>query len=165
MMKKTSTLFSVFNVLLLLLTAIVSSSAQDRPQEFQTLTGRIRWRKDMGIVPKARNSNEPAENICAPFYVGVAVFSARDNSLVAYTDALERGRDEGDYYICRYTIEKVPAKINLTIMIGMGDVFSLPKPTRLPFHYTSRGSSKLDPKRHLHVDSYAALHKTIDSSP
>jgi len=154
MKKTTKTFLLVFTSLLLFLTAIVTSSAQSRPQEFQTLSGRIRWKKDMGVVPKAPGSNEPAENICSPFYVGVVMYSASDNSLVAYSDSLERGRDEGDYYICRYTIEKVPAKINLTIMIGMGDVFSLPKPTRLPFHYTlswmvQDGSKASPPRRFI----------------
>ena len=154
MKKTTKTLLLVFSSLLLLLTAVVSSSAQDRPQEFQTLTGRIRWKKDMGVVPKASSSNEPSENICAPFYVGVILQSATDNSLVAYTDVLERGRDEGDYYICRYTINKVPAKISIMIMIGMGDVFSLPKPTKLPFHYTmpwilEDGSKASPPRRFI----------------
>ena len=165
MMKKAApTLFSVFSVLLLLLAANICSSAQSRPQEFQTLTGRIRWKKDMGVVPKAPDSSEAAENICSPFYVGVMVYSASDNSLAAYTDALERGRDEGDYYICRYTIEKVPAKINLMIMIGMGDVFSLPKPTRLPFHYTLpwivEGGSKASPPRRF-IRSFTQNNKQL----
>lgn len=106
----------------------------------------------MGVVPKAPGSNEPAENICSPFYVGVIVDASSEAGLAAYTDKLERSRDEGDYYICKYKIEKVPANVNLHLVVGMGDVFSLPKPTMLPFHYSlpwiaEDGSTPAPPRR------------------
>ena len=134
MMKKQSiqTLLLVFSSLLLLMTANVRSLAQERPadstaNEFQTLSGVIRWKKELGVVPKAPYSNEPAGDICSPFYVGVIVDALSAEGLAAYTNSFERRPDEGDNYICRYTIEKVPANRNLHLVVGMGDPSPIPK--------------------------------------
>lgn len=159
MMKKQSiqTLLLVFSSLLLLVTANVRSLAQERPadstaNEFQTLSGVIRWKKELGIVPKAPYSNEPAENICSSFYVGVVVDALSAEGLAAYSNALERRPDEGDNYICRYTIEKVPANRNLHLVVGMGD--PSPTPKILPFQYVGPwvgedGSKPAPPRRSI----------------
>jgi hypothetical protein len=159
MMKKQSiqTLLLAFTSLLLLVTANVRSLAQERPadatvHEFQTLSGVIRWKKELGVVPKAPYSNEAAGEICSPFYVGVIVDAQSAEGLTVYTNSLERGPDQGDMYICRYTIEKVPANKNLHLVVGMGD--PSPTPKILPFQYVGPwvgedGSKPAPPRRSI----------------
>jgi hypothetical protein len=121
----------------------------------------------MGVVPKAPDSNEPSENVCSPFYVGVIANSRKDEGLAAYTDALERRRDEGDYYICKYTIKEVPANRSLLLIVGMGDVSSSPK--MLPFFYTQPwigedGSKPAPPRRSMRGFSHNNRYIRIGST-
>ena len=113
--------------------SVESSEGSERLE--RTLSGKIRWKKSMGVLPKGPGSSQPAENICAQFYVAVNESTASSNELVAYDAALKAVTSvEPGYYVCNYEM-KVPTNRNLVVTPGMGDVFRAAKPDRKPFHF------------------------------
>lgn len=141
MMKKTTqTLLLVFSSLLLLISVTVSASAQG------IIRGQIRWKKDYGVVPMGPGNSQAAVYPCSPFFVA-ALDTSNNNKPVTYTDGLlQQGADQGDYYVCNYTM-RVPANKSLYIIAGMGGVLLLPKMDRSPYLITGTwiGGSRSKP--------------------
>ncbi len=92
-----------------------------KPQPMQTLDGVIRVRKDFGVAPMGPGLSQPAVYPCAPFFVQVYDASTLDQKKkpLAFTDSLmEQGRDDGDYYTCKYKLS-VPAGKGLYVTAAM----------------------------------------------
>jgi hypothetical protein len=134
------TLWWILSGILLLSGGVSSVSGQeykDTPGEPKTLTGRIRWSRDMGVLPSAPGSTTAAKNICAHFFV-VAVRPEIGDTPIAYDNTLEAKPDitKPDLYACAYEM-KVPSGVRLLVYAGMGDALAWPKTEKVPFHYTS----------------------------
>ena len=130
---------SVLGFILLVIGGVDADAQTAAPPSdiVQTLTGRIVWRKSMGVPPSSPGGNTPAENICGSFWVALLINSGTPDSPAAYDNKLERGNDPfmPDYYVCNYSM-RAAADRSLLIWVGMGDVFKLPKPAFLPIYYT-----------------------------
>ena len=139
MMKKiTQTLLLVFSSLLLLISVTVSASAQRRESGREaylrrfsyTVSGTIRWNKELGVLPMGPGNSQPVVYPCSIFTV--AALNANTNKPVAYTDQVNspfQRADEGNYYVCRYSL-KVPANTGLYILATMGGILGLPEEDR-----------------------------------
>src|SRR5207253_6357 len=98
------------------------------PGELRTMTGRIRWKKDMGVLPKAPGAREPAEDICAQFFVVVTQPATGSGKPIQYDIALEAKPEPSkpDYFSCRFEM-KVPSNVHLSVYPGMGNGLAWPK--------------------------------------
>lgn len=116
----------------LISSGIVSIFGQEA--ELKSLSGRIRWKKSMGVLPKAPNSTEPAENICAQFYV--VVLGAGSDKPYQYDIALEEKPEPSkpDYYSCSFEM-MVPNKSQWSVHPGMGNGLAWPRAEQSRFHY------------------------------
>ncbi|MEO6655107.1 MAG: hypothetical protein ABIO36_03415, partial [Pyrinomonadaceae bacterium] len=83
---------------------------------FQKLTGAIRWSKEMGVPP--------TEYRCAAFHV-VVLDPEKNNKPVWFANVLTPGRDEPEFYTCKYEIT-LPTNKRLLVRAGLGDVFGTP---------------------------------------
>jgi hypothetical protein len=124
-------LFTILSGILLLAGGVSSAFGQDAkevPGELRTLTGRVRWKKDMGVLPKAPGVREPAENICAQFFVVVTRPSTGSEKPIQYDIALEAKPEPSkpDYFSCLFEM-KVPSNVHLSVHAGMGDGLAWPK--------------------------------------
>lgn len=105
------------------------------PSVQRTLSGVIRWQKEMGVLPSAPGSTAPGTDICSPFYVAVTDLYSRPEEMVAHDNKLSvQSVVDPQYHVCRFEMH-VPSNRNLRVMAGMGNVLSLPKPERQLFHY------------------------------
>jgi hypothetical protein len=132
MKRTTRPLSFVFSVLLLLVSAAVSASAQDYFVE-----GEITWVNRFGVVPARPGDSKPAAAPCAIF--SVVALDARSKRPVAYTDQgaspFQYSFPQGVSYVCKYSL-KVPEDRDLYIMATMGSVLNLPKTDRDPYFIT-----------------------------
>lgn len=127
---------AIFSGLLLLGGAVSSANGQaEVPGELRTMTGRIRWKKEMGVLPKAPRFLEPAANICAQFFVVVTQPSTGSEKPIQYDIALDAKPEIGkpDYYSCAFEM-KVPSSVRLTVYPGMGNGLAWPN-SKSRFHY------------------------------
>lgn len=112
-----------------------------------SVRGKIRWRKEYGVIPMGPGNSQPAVYPC-----GVAYFVAAMKTVgapgsfgrlttVAYTpdlpNKITEAPDEGGYYVCNYIIPNLPTNTNLLIMAGMGGVLLLPEMSRDPYYWTA----------------------------
>jgi hypothetical protein len=142
---------SLIGALVCLLGLALSASAQDarrptappvsaprRPIAVHVdVHGRIRWRKELGMVPLYPGSNKPYPIPCGLFFVAalatvpVPGSIASRQTTVATTTGLPNKAgpvpEEGGYYVCTYTLTGLPINRNLTIMAGQGGTLLLPK--------------------------------------
>jgi hypothetical protein len=132
-MNKKGILFGMLVTSVVLAGGLFSAFGQE--VEFRTLSGRIRWNKAMGVQPKAPGSREPAENICAGFFV--VVIAPGSEKPYQYDIALEAKPEPSkpDYYSCAFEM-KVPTKLGLTVYPGMGDGLAWPKTEKTRLYYT-----------------------------
>jgi hypothetical protein len=117
----------------------------------QKLDGVIRWRKDFGVVPMGPGNSQPSLYPCNAFYVAVYDASTLDQKKkpLAVTDGLlERGRDDGDFYTCKYELS-VPAGKGLYAIAGIGGKGLLPEEDRSPEYITDAwiGGTNNKPRR------------------
>ena len=111
---------------LLLTSGLLNAKAQPAPPEVEgplkTLTGRIHWKKAMGVLPKAPGSTEPTDNICAHFFVVVTRSPFQSSKPIQYDIALEDKPElsKPDYYSCKFEMQ-VPSNVSLAVWPGMGD--------------------------------------------
>jgi len=123
---KKKILLAIFAGFLLFTADVASISAQPAPPEVEeplrTLTGRIRWPKSMGVMPKSPGSQEPLDNICSQFFVVVMRMTSDSQKPFQYDIALEDKPEPSkpDYYSCLFDM-KVPSNVNLAVYPGMGD--------------------------------------------
>lgn len=128
-MKSARTLLLVFSSLLLLNSIAASAQAQG------TVSGSIRWRKEMGVIPMGPGHSQAAAVPCGQFFVA-AEDPQNGYKAVSYTDTPLKFIDDGAYYICRYTLT-VPENKSLYMVAGMGGVLLLPKEDRSPYYITA----------------------------
>ena len=120
-----STLLAILTGVLILAGDVLSVNAQPAQPEVEgplkTLTGKIRWPKAMGVLPKAPGSTEATDNICAHFFVVVTRSPFQTSKPIQYDIALEEKPDKDpNYYSCRYEMQ-VPSNVSLAVYAGMGD--------------------------------------------
>jgi hypothetical protein len=127
-------------ILLTILSSIfvlmICSDGFGQTSELRTLTGRIRWNKAMGVLPKTPRSLTPADNICAQFFVVVTQPSTGSDKPIQYDIALEAKPEPGmpDYYSCVFEM-KVPTNVLLNAYAGMGNGLAWPNSGQSLAHY------------------------------
>ena len=78
------------------------------------LIGAVTWSKEMGVPP--------TDSLCGAF--NVSVYDADNlNKPVWFANVLTPGRDDPQYYICRYEIT-LPTNKRLLVTAGFGEPFS-----------------------------------------
>jgi hypothetical protein len=158
--KITRTLFVAFGSLLLLISATLSTHAQN-----PTLSGKILVRKDFGVIPKGPGLSEPSTEPCGQFYV--AVFDAKDlrTKPLAVTDRMSQGRDKGDFYTCKYEL-KTPGSGRYYAIAGMGGSLLLPEESRDSVYITDAwiGGTRSKPPRG-YERGFAGKYVTINQKP
>jgi hypothetical protein len=104
--------------------------------ELRTLSGKIRWNKSMGVLPKTPRSLTPADNICAQFFVVVTQPSTGSDKPIQYDIALEAKPEASkpDYYSCAFEM-KVPSNVLINVHAGMGDGLAWPNSPQSRAHY------------------------------
>ena len=107
-----------------------------------SVSGKIRWKKDYGLVPLGEGYSEASPVQCGQFFAAAMKrVESGKLSTVAYTDTSARqvfpGPDEGDYHVCRYIIPDLPGNTNLIMMAGMGGVLLLPELDPAPLYHTT----------------------------
>lgn len=156
--KTTQTLLLLLSSLLLLISLEASASAQlipnsDRFRTF-TVTGQIRWNKEMGVIPMGPGNSKPAVYPCNQY--SVVATDPRSGKAVTYTDQVSSPMqfvDAGGSYVCRYSL-RVPGGRNLRIIATMGGILLLPKEDSDPMYTTDAwigGSRSKPPRRYQRV--------------
>lgn len=134
------TFLAMLTCVLLLSSGLPQSYGQtlpDVPGQLRTLTGRIRWSKDMGVLPSAPGGSDPAANICSHFFVVASSPASGSEKPIAYDNKLVAKADptKPDHYSCSFQM-RVPSDIFVKVSAGMGDVLAWPKSEKSIFHYT-----------------------------
>lgn len=101
----------------------------------QTLSGVIRVNKQYGLIPYAAGFKVAASNPCEEFYVAALDPDNKNRIITANRANLDHGRDDGEFFICKYRIT-VPANKSLYVIAGMGSTTRLPAQTRDPYYIT-----------------------------
>jgi hypothetical protein len=143
MKKKTQTLCLVFSVILLLVFVTASARARSNPnpappQAFEA-KGQIRWKKDMGLIPIGPGKILASTSACSPFLIIAYEYNASSSGvdkILAYSGrSTSQPREEGEYYVCDYSMQVPPDK-SVIVRVGMGDVDPLPKMSRQSYYLT-----------------------------
>ena len=155
-MKKTNHIWlPVLGSLVLLVSLTASASAQgqsDRYWRGYVVSGTIRWKKDMGLVPMGPGNSKAAVHPCSAF--SVVATDPGSGKAVVYTDQVAspfQMTEEGDYYVCKYSL-KVPPNRSLYMIATMGGVLLLPKEDSSPMYLTDAwiGGSRSKPPAGAH---------------
>lgn len=111
----------------------------------QTLTGVIRVNKSYGVIPSARGSSRPGSP-CGQFYV--AILDPDNRNKPINTTTTDAGRDDGDFYTCKYSLS-APANKRLYAIAGMGGTNLLPQTDRWELYITDAwiGGTNNKPRR------------------
>ena len=103
-------------------------------QPIGAVNGKIRWKKAFGVVPVTSNLQESIDNSCICLYV--AGLDPRTNQpLRGDHSQMFKADDEGDYYVCRYTL-KLPSNTQVRVIAQMGGDGLLPDPDPNPLFLT-----------------------------
>ena len=98
------------------------------------VNGRIRWKKEYGVVPVSSRLEDSINNRCISFYV--AAMDPRTNQPIRGEHSqMFPGEDEGDYHVCRYTL-KLPENRQVRVIAQMGGDALLPNPDPNPLFLT-----------------------------
>jgi hypothetical protein len=98
------------------------------------VNGKIRWKKEYGVVPVTSDLQYSLDNRCISFYV--AALDPRTNQpLRGDHSQMFKADDEGDYYVCRYTL-KLPSNQQVRVVAQMGGDGLLPNPDPNPLFLT-----------------------------
>ncbi len=145
MKKTTRTLPLVLSVLLLLVFVTASPRVRSNPNPAQPVTGQIsgqiRWKKDMGLIPISPGNNQASTSACSAFFIYGATLSVGDpegSKIVAYSPgSTSQPKEQGEYYVCNYSMQ-VPVDAGVFVLPGMGDVGLLPKMSRQSYYWTDQ---------------------------
>ena len=103
-------------------------------QPIGAVNGKIRWKKEYGVVPVTSDLQSSLDNQCISFYV--AALDPRTNQpLRGDHSQMFKADDEGDYYVCRYTL-KLPSNTQVRVIAQMGGDGLLPNPDPNPLFLT-----------------------------
>jgi hypothetical protein len=103
-------------------------------QPLWAVNGKIRWKKAYGVVPVSTSLENSMDNRCISFYVA-ALDPATNAPLRGDHSQMWKGEDEGDYYVCRYTL-KLPQNRQVRVIASMGGDGLLPKTDPNPLFNT-----------------------------
>lgn len=103
-------------------------------QPVGAVNGKIRWKKAYGVVPLNSDLQYSIENRCISFYVA-ALDPQTNQPLRSDHSQMFKADDEGDYYVCRYTL-KLPYNQQWRIVAQMGGDGLLPNPDPNPLFLT-----------------------------
>lgn len=103
-------------------------------QPVGAVNGKIRWKKAFGVVPVTSNLQESIDNRCISFYVA-ALDPSTNQPLRGDHSQMFKADDEGDYYVCRYTL-KLPSNTQVRVIAQMGGDGLLPNPDPNPLFLT-----------------------------
>lgn len=101
-----------------------------------SVNGKIRWKKGMGVVPVNASLENSIDNRCISFYVA-ALDPASGEPLRGDHSQMWKGADEGEYYVCRYTL-KLPQNRKVRVFASMGGDGLLPKVDPNPLFNTTQ---------------------------
>ncbi len=155
------------------------------PPGLYTVSGAIRWKKDMGTVPMGPGNSRAAVYPCSAF--SVVATDPGSGKALAYTDQVSspfQMSEEGDYYVCRYSLT-APTGRPLYMIATMGGILLLPKEDRSPMYisdpwiggsrskppagaergFTGYTSVKLDRRTTRAVVNFELLYVAIDRGP
>ena len=99
-----------------------------------SVSGAIRWKKDMGLVPMGPGNSKASVYPCNVF--SVVATDPGSGKAVVYTDQVSapfQMSEEGDYYVCRYSL-KLPTATRLYLIPTMGGILLLPNEDRSPMY-------------------------------
>jgi hypothetical protein len=103
-------------------------------QPIGAVNGKIRWKKEYGVVPLTSDLQYSIDNRCISFYVA-ALDPQTNQPLRSDHSQMFKADDEGDYYVCRYTL-KLPSNQQWRIVAQMGGDGLLPNPDPNPLFLT-----------------------------
>lgn len=130
----------------------VSPAPRPTPPPANSVSGTIRWSKELGLVPMGPHNSRAMIHPCSAFYVA-AEDPQNGFKPVTYTDQVAspfRMSETADYYVCSYTLT-VPLNKGLNIVPGMGGVLLLPEDDRDPMYISDPwigGSNSKPPARY-----------------
>ena len=101
-----------------------------------SVNGKIRWKKSMGVVPVSASLENSIDNRCISFYVA-ALDPVSNAPLRGDHSQMWKGDDEGEYYVCRYTL-KLPQNRKVRVIASMGSDGLLPETDPNPLFNTRR---------------------------
>jgi hypothetical protein len=129
-------LFVIAGALLLAASAHVAQ-AQRIPgiqrDQLYFISGSIRWKKDMGIIPAGPHNSQPAASPCGQMWV--AATDPSSGKEVTKSSSMNLQPDDGDYHVCSYSF-KMPGNRRVYMIAGMGGTLLLPKLDDSPMYWT-----------------------------
>jgi hypothetical protein len=108
------------------------------------VNGKLRWKKEMGVVPVSSSVQSSIENRCISFYVAISD-PRTGQPIVGEHVQVFAADDEGDYHVCRYTL-KIPPNRQVRVFAGLGGEGLLPEPDPNPL-FTKRAWVGGDPAK------------------
>jgi len=124
----------------------VSPAPVPTPPPLYSVSGAIRWKKDMGIVPMGPGNSRAMIYPCSAF--SVVATDPGSGKAVVYTDQVSspfQMSEEGDYYVCSYSL-KLPAATKLYLIPTMGGILLLPQEDRSPMYISDAWIGGTRPK-------------------
>jgi hypothetical protein len=112
----------------------VSPKPLPTPPPAYSVSGAIRWKKDMGTVPMGQGNSSAALAPCSAFSI-VATDPGSGQAVVS-TDQVTAPfqlSEEGDYYVCSYSLS-LPVARRLYMIATMGGIRLLPQEDRSPMY-------------------------------
>ena len=163
----------------------VSPRPLPTPAPLYSVSGTIRWQKDMGLVPMGQGNSRAAISPCSVF--SVVATEPSSGKAVVYTDQVSspfQMSEEGDYYVCSYSLT-VPTGRPLYMIATMGGILLLPQEDRSPMYisdawiggsrskppagaergFTGYTSVKLDRRTPRATVNFELLYVAIDRGP
>ena len=163
----------------------VSPRPMPTPPPAYSVSGAIRWKKDMGVVPMGPGNRQAAIYPCSAF--SVVATDPGSGKAVVYTDQVSSPfemSEEGDYYVCRYSLS-LPVARNLYLIATMGGILLLPQEDRAPMYisdpwiggsrnkppagaergFTGYTSVRVDRRNSRAVANFELLYVAIDRGP
>jgi hypothetical protein len=133
----TKTVLLLFAGSLLFLAGTEAARAQRFPRPLREqpyfISGTIRWKKDMGIIPAGPAVQQAAASPCGQFFV--AATDPGSGKGIAYSSGMTQQPDEGDYHVCSYSF-RAPSNRSLYMIAGMGGVLLLPQMDESAYYWT-----------------------------
>lgn len=112
----------------------VSPRPVPTPAPAYSVSGAIRWKKDMGLVPMGPGNSKAAIYPCSAF--SVVATDPGSGKAVVYTDQVSspfQMSEDGDYYVCSYSLS-LPVARSLYLIATMGGILLLPEEDRSPMY-------------------------------
>ena len=131
------------------------------PGAYQTLSGKIRWKKSLGVVPASRGSSNKHDSPCSIFWIA-AMDPEQRFKVIGSFNALQPGIDEPDYYVCKYSL-RLPVNRRMMIRAGMGSdcLFALPGNVISNYYYNNDWIGDYSEERRKGWGTYRAITRSF----